>query len=165
MLVTTTAAATLFGGLLSVVHSSPVARDNDGARPISWQDPSGNYFCWAAEGLIAGSQIGVATCDGSRSQSFIYNEGATSIQVSGTDLCVEFGPGLGRNGTPLRLQTCRRNGAPGQRLFVTGDSHVALQNGPGQCADVSDAQGPLQSWRCVSDNTNQVSNAPQKCGR
>jgi hypothetical protein len=95
--------------------------------------------------------------DDSQAQSFIYNNGSTAIQVSSTNLCVEFGPGLGRNGTPLRVQTCRSNGAPGQRLFITEDAHVALRNGPGRCADVTDAQGPLQSWRCVSDNPNQVS--------
>lgn len=101
-----------------------------------------------------------ATCDDDSVQSFIYNEGSTSVQVSGTNLCVEFGPGLGRNGTPLRLQNCRSNGAPGQRLFInTADGHISLENGPGQCADVRDAEGPLQSWRCISDNTNQVSRA------
>jgi hypothetical protein len=98
-----------------------------------------------------------ATCDNSQSQSFVYNNGSTSIQVNGTDLCVEFGPGLGRSGTPLRVQTCRSNGAPDQRLIITDDNHVALQNGPGQCADVRNAEGPLQSWGCASDNTNQVS--------
>lgn len=45
-----------------------------------------------------------ATCDDLQAQSFIYNDGSTFIQVSGTNLCVEFGPGLGRSGTPLRLQ-------------------------------------------------------------
>lgn len=55
-----TLAAALFGGLLSVVHSTPIARANDGARPISWQDPSEQYLCWAVQGeLSAGSQIGV----------------------------------------------------------------------------------------------------------
>jgi hypothetical protein len=59
MLLTTLAAA-LFGGLLSVVHSSPIARDNDGARPIAWQDPEGGYLCWTVQGaLTAGSTIGV----------------------------------------------------------------------------------------------------------
>jgi hypothetical protein len=105
-----------------------------------------------------------AQCDNSQAQSFVYNDGSTSIRVSGTDLCVEFGPGLGRNGTPLRVQTCRANGAPGQRLVVTGDAHVALLNGPGQCADVRNSEEPIQSWRCVGDNTNQVSRTACLCG-
>lgn len=35
---------------------------------------------------------------------------------------------------------------------------MALQNGPGQCADVTDGgeSAQLQSWRCFADNTNQV---------
>lgn len=94
-------------------------------------------------------------------QQFIFNPGPTQIQLLNTSLCVEFGPGLGRNGTPLRLQQCRGKGAPGQRLFITDDNHIALQNGPGQCADVRDGKvvddvGELQSWRCAADNTNQV---------
>lgn len=99
-----------------------------------------------------------ADCDESQAQRFIYNTGATTIQVSGTNLCVEFGPGLGVNGRPLRVQNCRSNGAPGQRLFITDDNHIALQNGPGQCADVTDGgeSAQLQSWRCASDNINQV---------
>jgi hypothetical protein len=60
MLVTTFAAA-LTVGLLSVVQASPFARDNDGARPISWQDTDGNYLCWAVQGgqLSARQTIGV----------------------------------------------------------------------------------------------------------
>ena len=96
-------------------------------------------------------------CNDSPSQSFIYTAGPTSIQVAGTNLCVEFGPGLGRDGTPIRVQTCRRNGAPGQRLYITDDAHVALQNGPGKCVDVTNAARSLQSWQCGSGNTNQVS--------
>lgn len=100
-----------------------------------------------------------ADCNDSESQRFVYNTGATAIQVADTNFCVEFGPGLGVNGRPLRIQTCRQNGAPGQRLFITDDNHVALQNGPGQCADVTDGgdSAQLQSWRCDADNINQVS--------
>lgn len=56
----TTFTLALLGGLLPVVQPTPIARDNDGARPISWQDPSGQHFCWAVEGeLTAGAPIGM----------------------------------------------------------------------------------------------------------
>ncbi|KAI5451507.1 hypothetical protein NCC49_001810 [Naganishia albida] len=100
--------------------------------------------------------ISVAACDDSPAQQFVYTTGATRIQIADTNYCVEFGPGLGVNGRPLKLQECRKNGAPGQQLFITDDHHIALERGPGRCADVRDAVGPLQSWRCGSDDTNQV---------
>lgn len=57
--------------------------------------------------------------------------------MAGTDYCVGIGPRLGVNGRPLRIQDCRRNGAPGQRIFIIDDNHIALQNGPSQYADVA----------------------------
>lgn len=103
-----------------------------------------------------------AACDDSPSRQFIYTTGATSIRLTNTDLCVEFGPGLGKSGTPLKLEKCRTKGAPGQRLSFTEDNHVTVEKGPGQCADVKDGDvadgwGKLQSWRCASDNPNQAS--------
>jgi hypothetical protein len=96
-------------------------------------------------------------------QQFVYNPGPTAIRLNGTDLCVDFGSKLDCDGTPLSLQKCRAKGAPGQRLFITEDRHISLLNGPGRCADVRDGRivdgkGELQSWRCESDNRNQVSN-------
>lgn len=178
--------ASLLVYLAAVGRASPIARDNDGVspKPISWTAPEGERLCWQPDGErpSAGQTLVVyvfhipsfayqadralnhhrATCQsGSPTQQFIFNTGPTSIRLAETNLCVEFGPGLGRNGTPLRLQECRSNGAPGQRLFITDDDHVALRQGPGQCADVRDGRvvdgrGELQSWRCAADNANQV---------
>ncbi|KAI5449594.1 hypothetical protein NCC49_004524 [Naganishia albida] len=158
--------ASLLVYLAAVGRASPIARDNDGVspKPISWTAPEGERLCWQPDGErpSAGQTLVVATCQsGSPTQQFIFNTGPTSIRLAETNLCVEFGPGLGRNGTPLRLQECRSNGAPGQRLFITDDDHVALRQGPGQCADVTDGRvvdgrGELQSWRCAADNANQI---------
>lgn len=103
-----------------------------------------------------------AACDNSPSQQFLYTTGSTSIQLSNTDLCAEFGPELGKNFTPLRLDKCCEKGAPGQRLFITADNHIALEGARGQCADVKDGavvdgMGKLQTWRCSAENINQVS--------
>ncbi|KAJ9092485.1 hypothetical protein QFC20_005949 [Naganishia adeliensis] len=152
--------------LIGVGRASPIARNDDGPspKPISCTAPDGERLCWQPNGEhpSAGQILVVSTCQAdSPIQQFILNPGPTHIQLLNTSLCVEFGPGLGRNGTPLRLQNCRGRGAPGQRLFITDDNHIALQNGPGQCADVRDGKvvddvGELQSWRCAADNTNQI---------
>lgn len=58
-------------------------------------------------------------------------------------------------------------GLAAQRLYITDDNHIAVENGPGQCLDVqaessSDTSGPypiikrLQTWDCTFGNGNQV---------
>jgi hypothetical protein len=96
-------------------------------------------------------------------QKLIYTVGGTGdqIRVAGTNLCIEFGPGLGANGRPLRVQNCRSNGAPGQRLILAGspgEVHIRLAHGPDQCASVAGAgeTTQLQSQRCASGDRNQV---------
>jgi hypothetical protein len=100
----------------------------------------------------------------SSSQQFAVDGDPLQIAVAGTNLCVEIGPGLGANGRPIRIQTCRRNGAPGQRLIIDSaderNIRIRLQNGPNQCVDATGGgeSAQLQSWRCASDyNINQVS--------
>jgi hypothetical protein len=52
--------AALMACAITLGNASPVSRDNDGARPIVWQDPTGGSFCWAVEGgPSAGSEIGM----------------------------------------------------------------------------------------------------------
>lgn len=101
-----------------------------------------------------------ATCDSSPAQQFIYNIGPTFIRLANSSLCVEFGPGLGVSGRPLRLQTCGGNGAQGQQLLIDGPK-IRLRSGPRQCADVTGGLiqlgiGRLQSWRCINGSPNQV---------
>ncbi|KAI5448927.1 hypothetical protein NCC49_005750, partial [Naganishia albida] len=58
---------------------------------------------------------------------------------------------------------------PQQQLYITDDNHIAVENGPGSCADVRAESGPqgsharpygslkdLQSWTCTYGNTNQI---------
>jgi hypothetical protein len=70
-------------------------------------------------------------------QLFYYNLGATQIRVQDTTtgevFCVDFGSPT--NGSPITIATCDAN-APGQKLSITDDLHIAVENGPGQCMDV-----------------------------
>ncbi|KAI5451079.1 hypothetical protein NCC49_001957 [Naganishia albida] len=166
MFMNTFSAIALSACLASLSSASPIiARHDDRRRPITWISPDHEEFCWQAlkgrHEFASGDCLGLAACDNSPSQQFLYTTGPTTIQLSNTDLCVEFGPGLGKNGTPLRLDKCCEKGAPGQRLFITADNHIALEGARGQCADVKDGavvdgMGKLQTWRCSADNINQI---------
>ncbi|KAJ9092700.1 hypothetical protein QFC20_007301 [Naganishia adeliensis] len=165
MFMNTISACGLLACLARLSHGSPVARNNGGAKAITWISPDHQQFCWNVEKegheFASGQTLGVSACDNSAAQQFLCTTGATTIQLANTELCVEFGPGLRKNGRPLHVEKCRAKGAPGQRLFITEDNHIALENGPGQCADVKDGDvadgvGKLQSWRCASDNVNQI---------
>jgi hypothetical protein len=92
-------------------------------------------------------------------QLFYYNLGATQIKVQDTTTgevsCVDFGNTS--NGSPITIAACDVN-APGQKLYITDDFHIAVENGPGQCMDVQAESGiqpirpygilkSVQSWQ------------------
>lgn len=50
--------ALLLTSILAVVRSTPVARDNDGSRPITWISAAGNRRCWQVDnGNIQANEI------------------------------------------------------------------------------------------------------------
>ncbi|GHJ84556.1 hypothetical protein NliqN6_0958 [Naganishia liquefaciens] len=102
-------------------------------------------------------------------QLFYYNLGATKIQMFDTAsdevFCVDFGSNPA-NGGRISIAACDDN-APGQRLYITDDHHIAVENGPGQCMDVQAESGiqnvrpygilkSIQSWQCSFGNENQI---------
>jgi hypothetical protein len=76
-------------------------------------------------------------------QLFYYNLGATKIKVKDTAsnevFCVDFGNNPSNNGR-ITIATCDDN-APGQKLYITDDLHIAVENGPGQCLDIQSDSG------------------------
>lgn len=108
-------------------------------------------------------------------QQWVYQTGSTTICLAPNDLtdidyCIDFGSNLGTNGQRLKIWQ-RYEGLPAQQLYITDDNHIAVENGPGQCADVQQESLPvparggvpygsykdLQSYQCTFANTNQVS--------
>jgi hypothetical protein len=108
-------------------------------------------------------------------QQWVYQTGSTSIclapnALTDTNYCIDFGSNLGTNGQALKIWQ-QYQGLPAQSLYITDDNHIAVENGPGQCADVQEesqsrpARGglpfgtykDLQSYQCTFANTNQVS--------
>lgn len=55
--------------------------------------------------------------------------------LTDTDFCIDFGSNLGANGQSLKIWQ-KYEDLPAQQLFVTEDNHIAVENGPGQCANV-----------------------------
>jgi hypothetical protein len=107
-------------------------------------------------------------------QTFDYTLGSTKICVSPNpysqdiQYCIDFGTNLGADGQTLYIW--QAYDVPQQQLYITDDAHIAVENGPGQCADVRAESGPqpsyarpygslkdVQSWTCTFANTNQVS--------
>ncbi|KAJ9107973.1 hypothetical protein QFC20_003658 [Naganishia adeliensis] len=144
-------------------------------RPIRWlQDGEGKCLQVNPPGVYAGQTLGVFGClpgdSGSiQTQRFVYNIGSTKIRTidpkTGQDFCVDFGNNLGTNEADLTIQASADN-PPGQQLYITDDNHIAVGNGPGQCANVRAESGEpippygiqkiLQSWQCEYGNTNQA---------
>jgi hypothetical protein len=108
-------------------------------------------------------------------QQWVYQIGSTTIclapnSFSDVEQCIDFGTNLGANGQPLKIWQ-RYEGLPQQQLYITDDNHIAVANGPGNCADVqeeSNTRPPrgglpygtykdVQSYQCFFGNTNQVS--------
>jgi hypothetical protein len=106
-------------------------------------------------------------------QRWVYNAGSTKICVaangySKTEYCIDFGTNLGSNGQTLYIWQAQDVAA--QRLYITEDKHIAVENGPGQCVDVRAESGPqpdyarpygsqkdVQTWECSGGSSNQVS--------
>ena len=114
---------------------------------VSWKAAHCVRSTLNAIGLVLTASIAVVSTAGygSQAESGRVQSRRNHYQAYGTDLGAELGPDLGRKGTPLQVQRCRSNGAPGQRLYVTDDLHNVLRKGPRQGVDVSDAVGSLHA--------------------
>lgn len=74
-----------------------------------------------------------------------------SIQISGTNYCLDAGVGPHNNG-PAKLYTCYP-GASQQDWYYTNDNRIAITGG-NQCLDLG-PNGP-QTYQCTPGNTNQI---------
>lgn len=75
-----------------------------------------------------------------------------SVQLAGTNLCLDAGSNPSNNG-PAKLYTCYP-GLAQQRWYLTADNRIAITGG-NQCLDKGQAP---QTYQCTPGNTNQVWN-------
>ncbi|KAJ9107978.1 hypothetical protein QFC20_003663 [Naganishia adeliensis] len=176
--------------LLTFASAAPVSRaeTTSQGRPIKWTRQDGQELCLQInptmgglkDQLFNGAHVGIGLeCfpeggDFFPLQQWIYQTGSTTICLAPNDLtdteyCIDFDSNLGANGQQLKIWQ-RYEGLAAQQLYITEDNHIAVENGPGQCADVqqdSVTRPPrgslpygsfkdLQSWECSSGNANQI---------
>ncbi|KAL1408566.1 hypothetical protein Q8F55_005379 [Vanrija albida] len=137
--------------------SSSTAAPGPTGKPIH---PNGNNNkCLDVRGNVVenGTPVQVYDCNGSAAQSWVVAKGSTSVQLAGTNFCLDASSSPG-NGVPLKIWQCYP-GLTQQTWWYTDDNRLAVQ-GQGQCIDLTN--GDLtngvqqQTWQCTNGNTNQI---------
>jgi hypothetical protein len=111
-----------------------------------------------AGGNIAdGTSVQIYDCNETNAQRWTISEGATKVQVAGTNFCLDSGSTPG-DGVQMKIWQCY-DGLAAQQWYFTDDNRIALE-GQGQCLDLtngSEADGNvLQTWECGTGDNNQV---------
>lgn len=104
-----------------------------------------------------GTPVQIYDCNGTPAQDFVLNRGSTSVQVNGTNFCLDAGASPS-DGTGMKIWTCFDN-LPAQEWFYTADNRIALEN-QGFCLDLTNGVltngNQVQEWTCTDFNTNQI---------
>ena len=97
-------------------------------------------------------------CNGTNAQKWAINRGQTSVQVAGTNYCLDATSGTPANGTPLKIWECY-SGLAAQTWYYTDDNRIAVMNG-GQCLDLTNGSKNdgtiMQTWACTTNDSNQA---------
>ena len=113
----------------------------------------------AATSVVAGepgARITIDACDGASPQTWVINNGETTVKYTGANSCVTAG-GLS-DGARLYLEACIPNQVT-QTFYYTNDLRIAVEN-QGLCVDLPSGDktpgNALQVWTCTDNNTNQI---------
>ncbi|KAL1746240.1 ricin B lectin domain-containing protein [Schizophyllum fasciatum] len=123
--------------------------------------PNGNASkCLDVKGDAAnGTPVDISDCDGATDQKWILSRGSTSVNLAGTNFCLDAGESIG-NGASMKLWQCYE-GLAQQTWYHTADNRIVVE-GRGQCLDLTrgalDNGNVLQTWACTDGNTNQIWN-------
>ncbi|KAJ7837686.1 carbohydrate-binding module family 13 protein [Mycena olivaceomarginata] len=98
-------------------------------------------------------------CNGSQAQKWIIKRGKGSVQVAGTNYCLDAGSSPG-NGVGMKIWQCFDDLAA-QTWFYDGVRKTFnLYNEGWQCLDLTDSDltngRQTQTWQCTVENTNQL---------
>ncbi|KNZ82048.1 Alpha-L-arabinofuranosidase [Termitomyces sp. J132] len=140
------------GGFASPKNSPPVAIHPNGDK-TKCLDARGGVFA-------NGTAIQILDCNGSKSQQWLISAEFTLIslfEVSAYN--VDAGSANPKNGDKVKLWVYSDDRLPSQGWIYTEDKRLRLY-GTGKCLDLpngSTANGnQLQTWDCISGNTNQI---------
>ncbi|EIN08566.1 ricin B-like lectin [Punctularia strigosozonata HHB-11173 SS5] len=76
-----------------------------------------------------------------------------SVQLAGTNLCLDAGTNPHNNG-PAKVYQCYP-GLIQQHWYYTADERIAITGG-NQCLDQTNGNGAPQTYKCTTGNTNQI---------
>ncbi|KAG9222082.1 hypothetical protein CCMSSC00406_0009307 [Pleurotus cornucopiae] len=107
--------------------------------------------------LVNGTAVDIFDCNRSTAQNWVINPGSTSVQLSGTNFCLDAGSSPA-NGVGMKIWQCFDN-LPAQEWFLTNDDRIALQN-QGFCLDLTNGDvtngNQVQIWQCTDNDINQA---------
>ncbi|TXT10863.1 hypothetical protein VHUM_02368 [Vanrija humicola] len=137
--------------------SSTTAPPTSSGKPIH---PNGNNAkCLDVQGNVQanGTPVQIYDCNGSAAQNWIIKKGSTSVQLAGSNYCLDASSSPG-NGVGLKIWQCYP-GLTQQTWWYTDDNRIAVQ-GQGQCLDLTNGDVTngiqQQTWQCTGGNTNQI---------
>ncbi|KAG6828382.1 hypothetical protein H0H92_008182 [Tricholoma furcatifolium] len=123
-------------------------------------NPNGNTAkCMDVRGAVYenGTPVQIYDCNGTGAQKWVLQRGPTSVNVEGTDFCLDAGSSPA-SGVGLKIWTCYE-GLAAQTWYYTDDNRIALEN-QGQCVDLTNGvltnSNQLQTWLCTNNDLNQV---------
>ncbi|KAJ7495530.1 G-X-X-X-Q-X-W domain-containing protein [Mycena latifolia] len=97
-------------------------------------------------------------CNGSQAQKWVIKRGKGSVQVAGTNYCLDAGSSPG-NGVGMKIWQCF-DGLAAQTWFYDGVRKTLTLYNEGQCLDLTDGDltnsRQTQTWQCTAGNTNQL---------
>ncbi|KIJ36191.1 carbohydrate-binding module family 13 protein [Sphaerobolus stellatus SS14] len=121
--------------------------------------PNGNTNkCLDVQGatFADGTPVQIFDCNGTGAQKWVINSGTTSVQVSGTNFCLDAGSSPA-NGVQMKIWTCYSGVA--QQTWTYSNNKLALSV-QSQCLDLTNGDltngNVLQTWQCSAGNTNQI---------
>ncbi|GLB36919.1 putative G-X-X-X-Q-X-W domain-containing protein [Lyophyllum shimeji] len=104
-----------------------------------------------------GTPVQIYDCNGTGAQKWIFRNGRTSVQVAGTNFCLDAGSSPG-NGIGMKIWTCYRGLAAQEWIYFNNKFRLARST---QCLDLTDGNlsngNPVQTWHCSAGNPNQRS--------
>ncbi|KAF9034831.1 carbohydrate-binding module family 13 protein, partial [Panaeolus papilionaceus] len=105
-----------------------------------------------------GTPVQIYDCNNTPAQKWVIKREQTSIQVAGTNFCLDSSTNAA-SGTKMKIWQCYP-GIPAQTWIYSANSNYISRLGADQCLDLTDGRltnsNVVQTWRCSANNRNQV---------
>ncbi|KAK7055961.1 carbohydrate-binding module family 13 protein [Favolaschia claudopus] len=128
--------------------------------PLTIQPVGQSNKCLDVRGAVYanGTPVQIYDCNGSQAQKWAIKRGKGSVQVAGTNYCLDAGSNPA-NGVGMKIWQCY-DGLAAQTWYYDGVRKTLNLYNQGQCLDLTDGDltngRQAQTWQCTSGNTNQL---------